>query len=247
MKDYARQIITNQGRPMTGIYNTTEEQEFALGTLFKTNEGDVFRYAKAGGTDLDQGHLTQATVPIANHTDIATGVAVAKGATEFTYVTNLATAVTKDQYRDGWLLVNDGAGEGHIYRIKSNTADDDNPKIVLWDPIAVALTAASEVSLIANPWNGSIVVPDTGASAANNGCPLVAVDADEYYWSKVRGPAPVMTEGTVVDGNNVRNSEGSVAGAVEPAGNDDAQQLIVGHVMSTLSGGDYSLINLIIE
>ena len=246
MKDYARQMISNQGRPMTSVYETTEVQEFMLGTLFKTNEGDVFRYAKAGAAELGPGLLTQGIAPVAHHTNIATGVVVAQGATEFTYDTTLATTTTEDQYRDGWLLINDEAGEGHVYRIKSNTGSTE-PKIELWDPIAVALTAASEVSLVSNPFLGSIVVPHSGITAANNGCPMVTVPANYFYWSKVRGPAAVSTVGTIIDGDRVINAQGTTNGGVQAAGNDDSQEYCVGHVMSVLATTDYSLINLTIE
>ncbi len=238
-----RHVLTNQALPASGVKVATEAQEFTLGTVLKLNDGRVFRYAKAGAVALAAGKLTQGVAPTAHHVNIATGVAVAVGATEFTVDTTLSTATTKNEYEEGILLINDEDGEGHSYAIKSNTAST-KPTIVLQEPIVKALAATSEFTLIRNPFRGSIIAPTT-LTGLLNGVPVCDVGAAEYYWSQVRGLTAALTHGTVVIGNAVM--AGGAAGAVTPLGNDDTQLKQIGIVQVVRAATEYSLIQLLLE
>jgi hypothetical protein len=93
----------------------------------------------AGAAALAPGKLAVAATVVANHQNMAVAAAAAVGATSVT-VTLGATAATADYYADGFLTINDAAGEGISYRVKSHPAHAGSGSLVveLYDPIKVA-------------------------------------------------------------------------------------------------------------
>ena len=67
-------------------------------------------------------------------------------------VETAGTDITLNQYANGYLYVNDAAGEGQMLRIKSNPAHDHSadPSIVItcYDDLATAITTSSRITLI---------------------------------------------------------------------------------------------------
>ena len=76
--------------------------------------------------------------------------------------------ITLNQYQDGYFYTNDDAGEGHIYRIKSNPAASGSGTLTLTlddnDKIKVALTADPTSGLVANPYNEVVITPPSVTS-----------------------------------------------------------------------------------
>ena len=204
----------------------------------------VFRYGLAGGVALTAGKLVQTAVGTkADHQDLAPTAAVAAGEYEIS-VETAGTDLTANQYKDGYLYVNDGAGEGQCMKIASNPAHDhsDDPSVVIttYDALATAVATSSKVSLITDPWSAVLVAPaaETGAVI---GCPVVDMAASAYGWFQTYGPAAVLTVGTIVLGHNVVRAA-TVAGGVAPATSDILD--IVGTCMLVDVTTDYSLIKL---
>ena len=204
----------------------------------------VFRYGLAGGVALTAGKLVQTAVGTkADHQDLAPTAAVAAGEYAIS-VETAGTDLTANQYKDGYLYVNDGAGEGQCMKIASNPAHDhsSDPSVVIttYDALATAVATSSKVSLIADPWSAVLVAPAAETGAAM-GVPVVDMAASAYGWFQTYGPAAVLTAGTIVLGHNVVRSAG-VAGAVAPATSDILD--IVGTCMLVDVTTDYSLIKL---
>ncbi len=247
---FQKHILTNQTRPLTGHHEVSEDQEFVLGTLWKADDGSVYRYAQAGAGALAAGVLVQGTVQVANHTDETTGVASLAGQNQVKIETTLDTGMDVDDYAEGWLHVNDGGGEGHIYRIKSNTADGASgkePLITLYENLVVTIADDAEVTLVKNPYKGVVVAPHSGLTAALAGATMRAVPAGNYCWLKAHGPAACLTQGTVIIGNEVMVAQTAQNGAVQAKGDTDNQELVVGHVMAVGATTDYSMIMLTLE
>ena len=204
----------------------------------------VFRYGLAGGVALTAGKLVQTAVGTkADHQDLAPTAAVAAGEYEISIET-AGTDLTANQYKDGYLYVNDGAGEGQCMKIASNPAHDhsSDPSVVIttYDALATAVATSSKVSLIADPWSAVLVAPAAETGAAM-GVPVVDMAASAYGWFQTYGPAAVLTVGTIVLGHNVVRSA-TVAGGVAPATSDILD--IVGTCMLVDVTTDYSLIKL---
>jgi hypothetical protein len=96
-----------------------------------------------------------------------------------------------------------------------------------------------------------VLIHSSMPTAWLTGVPPIAVTAAYYFWNQVKGPACVLTEGTLVAGKTVVPST-SVDGAVAPpaltAGtpNTGYDQQICGTVITVNVTNEYSLINLAI-
>jgi hypothetical protein len=186
-----------------GIFDISSTQKEALGTLRITPDGRKFRYAKAGATALSAGYMGVAVAGTALHINRSVAAAAAIG-DKSVIVTVGASAVTADQYKDGFLQINDGTGQGHNYPIDGNTAISaagGDVTVSLKDPIKVALVASatSEVSLIPNPWYA--VTEGTTQEKLPVGVAPVAVTAAYYYWAQTGGVAICAVDGTPAVGS----------------------------------------------
>jgi len=197
------------------IWENSSTQQHKLGTKAETADGRVFRYVKAGATALVPGKLYDAPATAANHSNIAVASAAAIGATTVT-VTLGATAATANQYSEGYLVVNDATGEGYTYQIKSHPAADASASLVLTleDPIKVALTTSSEVTLVHNQYNG-VVIHATTEVSISVGAAVQAVTATYYGWLQTRGVCSLLCNATTGIGLGVAASDTTNAGGGE--------------------------------
>ena len=226
------------------IYAQSAEQKEQLGTVRYLEDGRCFAYARAGAVGLAAGKLTQCPAPSsnANNEVLSASQSAAIGARSVTVT--FGGSVTADFYKDGWFHVNDDTGEGHIYRIKGHAAGTADVEIFLYDTIRVALVAStSEWTATANLQNLVIVAPTTLTSVPA-GVPLIPVDINYYFWNQVKGPCPVLTNGTIVIGNEV-GLHSTTAGSVGALTTSDIIGS-VGRVLQVNATTEYSLINLAI-
>lgn len=225
------------------LFDESSTAKERVGTIRTLDDGRVFVYAEAAGVALVAGNLLQSAAPVANHLNIAVAAAAAVDATEVT-VTLGATLAAANDYQDGFLHVNDAVGEGHLYKIKSHPAAASAASLViqLYDKIRVALTTASEVTLTKHPCKDVIQCPTTLTSTPIGVAPMV-ITADNFFWMQVKGPAAVLTDGTVVVGETVVASNGT-AGAVEDFVPGTSLSAIVGSVLQVNATTEQSLINL---
>jgi hypothetical protein len=189
-------------------------QVHKLGTVAETADGRVFRYSSAGAVNLAAGLFNTTVAKVANHTNITVAAAYAVGVRQVT-ATLGATASTLDQYKDGYLVVNDSTGVGCAYRVEGNSAASSSGVVTvnLAEGVAIALTTSSKVSLVPNPWSGSIVSASAVALFCN-GTNNVAAAASSYYWSQTQGIASALSDGVIGKGSGAILSD-AVNGAVE--------------------------------
>jgi hypothetical protein len=196
-----------------------------LGTVAETADGRVYRYSFNGAVDLAAGKLNTTVAKVTNHTNNAVATAAAIGARQVT-VTLGATAATVDQYKDGYLVINDSTGVGCAYRIDGHPAAalSTNLTVNLTEGVAIALTTSSKASLVPNPWSGSIV---SAAAAALfvNGTNNTIVTASNYYWSQTAGIASVLSDGVIGKGSDAIVSA-SVNGAAVVEGTSAVTQRV---------------------
>lgn len=219
---------------------------YDLGTLMVFPDGRRFRYVQAGASALAPGKLYQRTVPGANYDELAVPSAYAVGDTTVT-VTNGATAITLNQFAQGYLSVEDDTGEGHLYKIKSNTADaatGQTVTLVLESPkgLRVAWTTATTVGLTESPYYKVIVHPSPPTA------PLVGVAVDAttalyYGWVQVGGVCTVLCDTACTLAKAVMAST-SVDGSVilYTTGGDDEE--IVGICVENAADTEYGLVDL---
>jgi len=221
-------------------YAESATQLFPLGSklIYGNN---TYRYVGIGGTAVTAGKLLQQPAVVSDHANMSATAAVAAGETAISVETG-GTDITLNQYANGYLWVNDVAGEGQMLRVKSNPAHDHSadPSIVItcYDALATALTTNSQLTLLADPSNDLIVAPaaETGALM---GATVIDLTADYFGWAVMSGPAALLTVGTLVVGNAAVRS-GGTAGGVAPA--TDNVLMEVGDVMAVSANTEYSLI-----
>lgn len=196
------------------IRTTSTVKAHDLGMLGQTPDARKFRYARAGGTDLDPGKLVVAATQVGNHVNMAVAAAAAVGDKSVT-VTLGATLATADQYADGFLVINDAAGEGIAYRVAGHPAADSAASLVvtLAEPLKVALTTSSEASLVLNPW-ADVVISATDQADMPVGVPNVIVDDADYFWCQTGGVCSTLADEAITAGLALTTGTG-VAGAVE--------------------------------
>jgi hypothetical protein len=182
-----------------GLYQISSSAKEMVGTMRVTRDGRIFRYAKAGGTALVAGRCSVAPAIAADVMNEACAGAHALGDLQFTEtITAAAAAYAENEFRGGFLQINDATGEGHQYMIDSSTAvaiGGTSITLTLAEAIRVALVAAtSEFTLAKSPWFGAAV------SSTEENLPIgiapVPVTANYYYWAQTHGPALCTVSGT---------------------------------------------------
>jgi len=195
-------------KPNQGIYEESASAQAKIGTRVQVGDR-VFYYAYAGGTALAAGKLLEnaALTPEVNK---ACGTAAAAGAYE---VTNITTAAAQLYLAEGYLSVNDGAGEGLTYKIKSskaNASTSTSTDVTLYDPIVTALTTSSEVTLMHSPYYDL----DLSATITNHivGVAPIPVTANYYFWCQTWGPCALLQTSTDAAGSIMvpHTTDGSV-------------------------------------
>jgi hypothetical protein len=232
----------------------TSGQKHKIGTRMSFDDGRAFRYVEVGGSDIAAGAVVQAAAGIANHDmDLAITTA-ASGASSVT-VTLGGTAATANQYKDGWLHINDGTtGEGHVYKIKSNAAGDSGGTCVLTleedDTLVTVLTNGTHLAgLAVNTYSNVIISPTTVTNMAVGVAPRL-LTTDYYGWIQTWGEAAVLANAAGVIGQHVRVGGASTAGGTEDMdfdGTGENEQLVGIQMLIASAATDYAFVYLTIS
>ena len=229
---------------------TGTTQIHAYGTRMVLPDGRVYYYGQTDGAQT-AGAICQSAVGIANH-DMDLATTTASAGDKSVTVTLGGTLATENQYADGYLYVNDGTGEGHIYKIRQHDAigSGGSGAINLYDGdgIATGFAAATIVGLAKNPYKDFIVYPTTSTGHAV-GVAATDFDDDDFGWLQTWGPAAVLCDVAFVIGNHVRVSDGT-AGSGEPLDRDGTHEneevIGVASVIAPVTT-DYGFVNLTIN
>jgi hypothetical protein len=241
------------------VTSTTADVGLVIGTRMILPDGRVFRYAFSNGA-AGAGTGVQSSVALANQdSDIAVSAAAAVGATSvsITFGTSPNTDVTADQYANGYLFVNDEAGEGHVYRIAGTDAHvaadvSASPAVSInlasGDTIAEALTTSSEVGLVANPYMHVIPSPGGAQTGRTVGFAPTEVADNSYFWAQTWGESALLVDGTLVIFRPVRMSDGTPGAVEEYSSQTDAEEQVVGFATNVLAAsGEYQFCFLTIS
>ena len=218
----------------------TSEQRQKLGTRATTPDGRVFYYARNGSTAISTaGMIVDAgTALTVNAHDMDVPATAAHSVGDTTVSLEVPTTdLTKDQYADGYLIFNDGPGEGEVYRIKSHPAhdaSDDNTCIFTLDEpdgIRTALTTSSLAGLIVNPYAAVKIIDGDGTMETGAlGVTTIPMTASYYGWVQTAGIGSVAigaAVGVVGDGLQISQASGETGRAelYDLSGEDDLQSI----------------------
>ena len=207
---------------------STRIGSLSLGALMILPDHSEFHHSRAPtGTALTAGYLYQGP-DVPSDTMLVKSIVpngtIAVGATSVAGTTGGTSAITTDQYRDGWLIVPAStaqAGAGRKYRIiANNSAASGSTTVTISldpaDPIETALPGGTTTfGLRENKYNQTIITSgDTAAVARPVGVPPIAVSAGFYYWAQSKGDALCFVAGTILTVGEPVVASSAVAGAV---------------------------------
>ena len=200
----------------------TSKQQHKLGTRMAFADGRVFRYASnSTAAAIAAGRLVQApATDTGDDENIAVSAAVAAGGTKVTSGTS--QTLTLDQYKEGYLYINDNAGEGQVYQVKGNTAVSGASggifEIDEEDGFNIALTTSSEFGVVYNPYDKIIVQPQSLTNAAVGVSTTTITQSTSsvtyYTWVQTWGICALLDTGaTWVVGDQLASAETGADGA----------------------------------
>lgn len=225
----------------------TTVQHVSIGTRFEDAFGRTFHYGYAA-TAVARGFVGVSAAVVAAHDNLNFATAPVVG-DKIIYVTLDTGAITADQYKDGWAVVQDGTGEGRAYPIEGNLAQattTGTATIYLKEEIdtAGALSEAN-VDLLYNRYD-ELRVANTTQAFIPAGVPIMVggLGASEFGYVQTWGPCSVyQDEATATLGEDMTLGAGTGAGQVE--GEDSAVEPFIGTSGPAASVADeYQLIYL---
>lgn len=176
----------------------TSTANVSIGTRHEDAFGRVFYYAYCA-TAIGRGKVGIAAATIANHNNLSWAVAPAIG-DKTVKVTLGGTALTADQYKDGWLTVNDGTGEGRTFRIEGNDAQTSTTGTgVIYLAEAMDMAGAlseTNVDLEYNLFDNVRVHPDTTQTYVPAGVPIMSggLGSSKYGYIQTWGDCAVWRD-----------------------------------------------------
>lgn len=219
------------------FYKESSVNQFKIGQLAVSTNGDRFRYVKNGLAALVAGNLLQEPVEDTQFVSMAVPAAVAIGATSIT-VTNGTTTVTANMFDNGRLTVSTSTGIGQSFHIVSHSTGASGAAItyIVDRPLLVALSTSSKVSTRVNPYNGVIQYPVTTQTGGADGFALIANTISYYGWIQSGGDTAVLFDTGTNTSNGITALQPSqaVAGAVEIT-EDAAGAQVIGYARQVVS------------
>lgn len=187
------------------VFTTSTTKFHALGTKLILPGGRVFYYGRHSlSTTLTLGQLQTQAAVVANHQNrTTTGTAGQKTVT----IAIGATAMTADQYADGYFWEDSGTGAGQYRIVVTNgaSAGSTTETITLDEALTTTFASTPTGSLQKNLFADLVVHPGNAVLAgAPVGVLPVSVSAGDttaqYFWIQTAGPCAVSVEGSVTAG-----------------------------------------------
>lgn len=174
----------------------TVRGEHRLGQIVQTADGRKFRWTKAGEL-LVTGDCYQSAVQDAQFENMVVPTATAIGET-LIYTTNGTTTVAANDFDEGYLMVSTSTGIGQSSQIKSHTTGASGAAVnyTIHDPVKVATSATSTVTVIKNAYDNVIKYPATPTGGVA-GIAQFAIPSGEYGWVQTGGPAACLFDASV--------------------------------------------------
>src|SRR3569833_2397625 len=140
-----------------------------VGQKFDTADGREFVLIQNGAVALAAAKVVQSTPEVTAFQKLAMTVPTAYPATAGStqiLVTNGSTVLNVNQFAMGYAIVASGTGIGQMFKIASHQPAANAATFVvnLEDPIQTTLDATSKISLLPNPYIGSVIQVASGST-----------------------------------------------------------------------------------
>lgn len=194
---------------LTNITDVTPVQNEQLGALGATADNRLFRYAQAGASPIANGLLAVVAPIVANHTNQAFAASSLVAINTNTVVLTIgATAITQNQYAEGYLVINSGTGAGYSYKINGNTAGASGTftTVILREPLQAAISnsTATKGSLVPSQFVGLVTSATTSHAV---GVAYNTVPAGSFGWFQTYGPCSAQSDASpALQGQAIKQS-----------------------------------------
>ena len=233
-------------------FQTDQYKRHNFGTKMYINDR-VYVYAQMGGTAGVAGKLYQSEVPTAHWNTVTADTARAAGATAIS-ATIGATATVQDEFDEGYIVIEDDAGEGHMYHVgrawkpgdasaATSSSGIQTINLISGESVQVAITTSTTMSFFKNKLD-EVIIHLSPPTAAVVGLAVAAVTANYYCWLQTHGPAAVLCDGTLVAGKGVRASEDDDGAVAALDVSDDRDEPLLGSVIDIGADTEFATINL---
>ncbi len=241
-------------QPKQGIFEVSELQQLAVGTLITFNDGRKYRYCKNGAVIQVKGLMTSQGAQdskLVAEAQSTSGTAVEIGDIEIVVDVTTATSLAENDLVNGTVIVESGTAIGDGYPIiasKLDVSDDTLLRLRLRYPIRQAWSASTVITIRKSPYFDTVVFPTTAEGKAAGQCQL-AVPIDYFYWGQTGGSTAFLIDNsdTLVKGEPA-GAPGS-AGAAGEIGNvaNDGTDQIWGVTEYGIAGDNVGLVYLTID
>jgi hypothetical protein len=248
-------IFGDVSQPKQGIYEQDVAQQYAIGTMYRLNDGSgrIFRYAKNGGTLLAKNLMNSAEdqdAKLVAETQSTSGTSVEVDDTQITVDITTGISLSEDELAGGTVFVESATAIGDDHHILASKlqSTDTLLDLLIRDPIRTAWAADTVITLMKSPWMETDVFPTTAVGKAA-GVNKIAVTASYFYWAQTGGPCSMLVDNgdTLVKGEPA-GAPGS-AGAAGEVGNvnADGTDQIWGVTMYGIAGDSHGLVYLTLD
>lgn len=194
--------------------SSSATQQHRLGTRAVSPDGRVFRYCSAGAVDLVAGNCIQSSAILTNYLAMTPSAAAALQPN--IAVTPGATVAAAGLFSEGYLGIDTTPGNGFTYQVQSHPAfagsDLQTVTLTQDDLVQVALTTASRVGMLVNPYKNVLQFPVTTATGTLVGVAPCVIKATQFGWLQTWGICSTLIAGTPALGAMVL-APSSAAGA----------------------------------
>ena len=220
-----------------GMFVSSATQGPPLGVSGRDDMGRVYKYCRAGASDLAMGTVLQGPATVAGNltlTPHTTTGGTSPGSVNI--MVTCVSAVSTGFYNEGLLMVASGSGGGGSYKINNffslggsatgqggvSISTGATWKFILYNedaiPVMTNMTIAtsSKISLIPNPYMNVIVAPANTLTGPIVGVCTYPITATQFGWLQTWGPCAIVSNDTVLLGGNlvgVATTAGRVEGA----------------------------------
>ena len=195
------------------LFQTNAVAQERIGTLRVTQDGRMFRYAKAAATQIEAGILCACVADDADVVNTACNAAHAIGDVVIAEEV-VSTSKAENYYKGGFFYVNDATGQGHQYSIESSSVLVAGTSIILTlnDPIRVALVASTSEFTIGHHPLMDIVIQATVTDKMAGVAPMV-IPASHWFWIQTHGECVALSNAAAAIGTIM--SPGTTNGSVD--------------------------------
>jgi len=180
-----------------GLFEESATAKHNIGTRMQLADGRVFYYALNGAAELAAGKVAIApsVTTTADWTAMVVAIGASVGGKTVSVTAGGTDAIVAGWFAEGFLGTSATPGHGYNYKIKANTAAvvTADAVLTLYDPVQVAITTSTTVTMVASPFRGLVISAASGDTAM--GIPTRAVTAANYFWLQTWGIAQCLSNG----------------------------------------------------